>query len=124
VTHAALRLTHLVLAEQVLLLPEGEEDDIPVVGRVFDALILGSVLQHARRFVYDPVRAENGQQQWALQLRHVQCQVNHVLGVCVTCEAQGEELGHALIDAQVSMPVPALVLDEHQLHDLAADSGV
>lgn len=47
----------LALAEKVLL-SEGEEDDVPVVSRMFDAYILSLVLQHSRCFVDDPVWAE------------------------------------------------------------------
>ena len=116
-------LTHLVVAEHVLL-PEGEEDDVAVVGRVLDRLLLCAVLQHAGRLVDDPVGTEEGQQQLAARLHQVHRHVHRQLGVRVAGEAQGEELGHALVDAQVAVPLAALVLDEHQLHDLAADPGV
>lgn len=49
--------SHLALAEEVLL-SEGEEDDVPVVSRMFDAYVLSFVLQHSRCFVDDPVWAE------------------------------------------------------------------
>lgn len=52
---------HLVLAEQVFLL-KGEQDDVSVVSRVFDADFLCSVLQHSRRLVDDPVWTEERQQ--------------------------------------------------------------
>lgn len=50
-------LSHLVLAEEVLF-PEREQEDVSAVGRMFEADVLCSVLQHSRSLVDDPVRAE------------------------------------------------------------------
>lgn len=58
---------HLALAEQVLL-PEGEEDDVPEVGWVLEAEFVGLVLQHPTRLVDEPIGAEERQRHAAGRL--------------------------------------------------------
>lgn len=110
--------SHLALAEQVLL-PEGEEDDVPEVSRVFDADLVRSILQHSARLVNDPVGAEERQHQAARRLHHVDVHIHRHAAVQVTGETHGKELGHFLFDPEVSMPVATLIPHQHQRHHLA-----
>lgn len=105
--------SHLALAEEVLL-SEGEEDDVPVVSRMFDAHVLSFVLQHSRCFVDDPVGAEQRQGHAAGCPHHVNADVHGHAGVRFADEANVEKLGHFLMDTNVAVPVTALVSNQHQ----------
>lgn len=112
--------SHLALAEEVLL-SEGEKDDVPVVSRMFDAHVLSLVLQHSRRFVDDPVGAEQRQGHAAGRPHHVNADVHRHAGVRFADEADVEKFGHFLMDANVAVPVAALVPNQHQGHNFPGD---
>lgn len=115
--------SHLILAEEILL-PEGEQDDVSKVSWVFDADVLGSVLQHSRRLVDDPARTEERQQQAARRPGHVHTHIHCHVGVGVAGESDSEELWHFLYDANMPMPVAALIPHQHQRHDLTCHTSV
>lgn len=112
-------VSHLALAEHVFLL-EGEQDDVSVVGRVLDGDVLSFVLEHSRRFVDDPVRTEERQQQAAARRpRRMDVNVHSHVYVRVAGETYDQELGHFLFNPNVSVPVASLIPHQHQRHDLA-----
>lgn len=117
------RCSHLALTEEVLL-SEGEEDDVPEVSRMFEADVLGSVLQHSRCFVDDPVWAEQGQGHAARCPHDVNTDVHRHAGVQLTYEANVEKFCQFLLDTDVSVPVTTLIPDQHQRHNFSGDACV
>lgn len=117
------RLTHLALAEEVLL-SEGEEDDVPEVSRMLQADVLSSVLQHSTCFVDDPVWAEQGQGHAARCPHDVDTDVHRQAAVPVTHQANAEKFCQLLLDPNVTVPVATLILDQHHRHDFAAEACV
>lgn len=106
-------ISHLILTEQVFL-PEGEQDDVSVVGRVFNTDVVRSVLQHPRCLIDDPVRAKERQQQAAGRPRHVNTHVHSHVDVRVTGERHGEEFWHFPFNPNEPVPVTSLIPHQHQ----------
>lgn len=91
---------------------------------MLDVGVFCSVLQNAGRLVDDPVGAEDREDQPARHAGHVNTHVHSQLFAGVAAEADREELWHVWTDLYVAVPVTALVLYQHQFHDLSANRSV
>lgn len=81
--------TDFILAENVLLL-EGEQDHISEIRSVFDMDVFSPVLQHTGCLVYDPVWAEDGNDESSSHVAHICIHVYSELLAGVASKADRE----------------------------------